>query len=59
MSGLSTFIRELRRRRVFRTAVLYVIAAWVLLQVGDLAFTGLGIPEDAIRRVLQIPPRLI
>ena len=51
MSGLSTFIRELRRRRVFRTAVLYVIAAWVLLQVGDLAFAGLGIPEDAIRFV--------
>jgi TolB-like protein/Flp pilus assembly protein TadD len=49
MSGLSTIIRELRRRRVFRTAVLYVVAAWVVLQVADLAFAGLGIPESAIR----------
>ena len=51
MSGSPTFIRELRRRKVFRTAVLYIIAAWVILQVADLAFPGLGIPEDAIRFV--------
>jgi TolB-like protein/Flp pilus assembly protein TadD len=51
MSGSTTFIRELRRRKVFRTAVLYVIAAWVILQVADLAFPGLGVPEDAIRFV--------
>ena len=51
MSESSTFIRELRRRKVFRTAVVYVIAAWVILQVADLAFPGLGVPEDAIRYV--------
>jgi len=51
MSGSPTFIRELRRRKVFRTAVLYIIAAWVILQVADLAFPGLGIPEDAIKYV--------
>jgi len=51
MSGSSTFLRELRRRRVFRTAVLYIIAAWVILQVADLAFPGLGIPDDAIRYI--------
>ena len=36
---------------MFRTAALYIIAAWVTLQVADLAFPGLGIPEDAIRYV--------
>lgn len=46
-----TLIRELRRRKVFRTTALYIIAAWVILQVADLAFPGLGIPEDAIRFV--------
>ena len=51
MSESSTFIRELRRRKVFRTAVLYMIVAWVVLQVADLAFPGLGVPEDAIRYV--------
>lgn len=51
MSGPSTFVRELRRRKVLRTAAVYIIAAWVILQVADLAFPGLGIPEDAIRYV--------
>ena len=51
MSGASTVIHELRRRKVFRTAALYIIAAWVILQVADLGFPGLGIPDDAIRYV--------
>ena len=44
-------VRELRRRRVFRTAALYVVAAWVLLQVADLAFPALDIADEAIRFV--------
>jgi len=44
-------VRELRRRKVFRVAALYVIGAWVALQVADLAFPGLGIPDEAIRYV--------
>jgi len=43
--------QELRRRRVFRTAALYVVAAWIVLQVADLAFPALNIPEQAIRFV--------
>ncbi len=49
--GLARFIREARRRRVFQTAALYVFAAWVILQVADLAFPGLDVPESAIRYV--------
>ncbi|MFV1988589.1 MAG: tetratricopeptide repeat protein [Gemmatimonadota bacterium] len=45
------FFRELQRRKVFKTVALYVVAAWVLLQVADLAFPGFGIPEEAIRYV--------
>jgi len=44
-------VEELRRRRVFRTAALYVVAAWVLLQVASLAFPALDIPDAAIRFV--------
>jgi len=43
------FVRELRRRRVFRTAALYVVSAWLVLQVADVVFPGFGIPEAAIR----------
>ena len=45
------FIREAHRRRVFQTAALYIVAAWAILQVADLAFPGLDIPENAIRYV--------
>lgn len=51
MSEPSGLLRELRHRKVFRTAALYIIAAWVILQVADLAFPGLRIPQDAIRYV--------
>jgi len=49
--NLSQFIREARRRRVFQTAAIYIVVAWVILQVADLAFPGLDVPEFAIRYV--------
>lgn len=48
---MSAFFDELRRRKVLRTAALYVVGAWVVLQVADLAFPGMGIAEEAIRYV--------
>jgi hypothetical protein len=52
MNGSSDgFFHQLKRRKVFQTAALYVVAAWVLLQVADVAFPGLRIPEEAIRYV--------
>ena len=30
-------LKELRRRKVFRVAALYIVGAWVVLQVADLA----------------------
>ena len=39
-------IAELKRRNVFRVAALYLVAAWVLLQVGDLLFGLLGLPTS-------------
>ena len=49
--SLADFLKEARRRRVFRFAVIYIVGAWITLQVADLAFPGLGIPESAIRYV--------
>lgn len=42
---------ELRRRRLFNTVALYIVGAWVTLQVADLAFPGMDIPDSAIRYV--------
>ena len=44
-------MRELRRRRVFGTVALYIIPAWVAVQVASLIFPALDIPERAIRYV--------
>jgi serine/threonine-protein kinase len=48
---LTAFLKEARRRRVFRVVALYAVGAWVALQVADLAFPGLGIADSAIRYV--------
>ena len=52
--GMAAFrerISELRRRRVFRAAGIYVVGAWVAVQVASLVFPALDIPENAIRHV--------
>ena len=51
MNTAGDFFHELRRRKVLQSAVFYIVGAWVVLQVADLAFPGLGVPEQAIRHV--------
>jgi adenylate cyclase len=47
-----SLIAELRRRNVFRVAMFYGVAAWVLLQVGDLLFGALGVPPWGLKLLL-------
>lgn len=49
MSRLASFIREARRRHAFRTGALYIVGAWVVLQVADLALESFGFPGTALR----------
>jgi TolB-like protein/Flp pilus assembly protein TadD len=51
MSKASEIVSELQRRRVFRTAGLYIVGAWVALQVSDLAFASWGLPDTTLRFV--------
>ena len=46
------FFAELKRRRVLPTVSIYVVAAWLLIQIADVLFPGAGIPEENIRYVL-------
>ncbi len=39
-----SFLAELKRRKVTRAAVTYVVVAWALLQVGDVVIEPLGLP---------------
>jgi len=50
---IAGFLRELKRRRVLNTASLYVVGAWVSLQVVDL-LSEAGLPPSAIRDLLII-----
>ena len=45
---------ELKRRNVFRVGIAYVVLAWILLQVGDVLFDLMGLPDVALRIVLGI-----
>ena len=42
-----SLIQELKRRNVIRVAVLYLIAAWLLLQLTDVLSSLLSVPESA------------
>jgi TolB-like protein len=43
-----SIIEELRRRRVFRTAAVYIVGAWLVMQVADVLFPGWGLPDAAV-----------
>jgi adenylate cyclase len=47
-------LAELKRRNVFRVAVAYVVLSWLILQMGDLLFDLMGLPEWSNRIVLVI-----
>ena len=51
MSSARDLVTELRRRRVFRLLGIYIVGAWVVLQVADLAFQSWGLPAEALRYV--------
>ena len=47
-----SFVRELKRRNVFRVGIAYVIAAWLIAQVTELALDNFGTPDWVIKTVL-------
>jgi hypothetical protein len=42
----NSFFRELKRRKVTRTCVLYLFLCWGVLQVGDIIYPALGLDPD-------------
>ena len=51
MAQLQQLLAELRRRRLFRTVGIYVVTAWVAVQVASLVFPAIEIPDTALRYV--------
>lgn len=53
MPDFSLFIRELRRRNVFRTGAAYLVAAWLLVQIAEILLGAFG-ATDWLLRVIVI-----
>ena len=51
---MGNFFGELRRRKVLRVGVAYVVSSWVLLQVADLLTDILELPDWAPKLVFLI-----
>lgn len=51
---MGVFISELKRRNVFRVGAAYAIVSWLIVQVIDIAFPRLGLPDWTITLVLVL-----
>ena len=47
-------VSELRRRNVFRMAVLYMVAAWLIMQVGEVVIALAALPQWTGRAILVL-----
>lgn len=54
LDRLSRFLAELKRRRVYRVAVVYAATAFVVVQVADLTFVRLGLPPWTVTLVIAL-----
>jgi TolB-like protein len=48
------FLGELKRRRVFRVALVYLAAAWVMIEVADTIFPYFDLPAWSVRLVISV-----
>jgi adenylate cyclase len=53
-SGVSTFWSELRRRKVIRAAIVYIVVAWVVVEAASVLFPSLLLPDWSERPVLAM-----
>ena len=46
---MSSLFTELKRRKVFKVSTMYLVGAWLLVQIGSIVFNPLGMPEQSLR----------
>ena len=52
------FLAELRRRNVYKVAIAYAVAGWLVIQVATQVFPFLEIPNWIVRLVIALVMRL-
>jgi TolB-like protein/Flp pilus assembly protein TadD len=53
-SRLATLLAELKRRKVLQAATGYAVVAWIVLQIGEVTFEPLGIPQWGMTLLIAI-----
>ena len=48
------FWSQLKKRKVVRVALAYIVVGWVVLQVGEIAFEGLGVPPWSLSLLIVL-----
>ena len=48
----TSFVKELQRRNVFRVAIIYIVVSWLLMQIGDVMFPALLLPDWSTRMLV-------
>ena len=51
---MSSLFYELKRRNVFRVALVYIVAAWLLLQVADVVLNNIEAPNWVFQTILLL-----
>ncbi len=51
---MSSLFNELKRRNVFRVALVYIVAAWLLLQVADVVLNNIEAPNWVFQTILLL-----
>src|SRR5690349_15324855 len=51
---MKNFFSELKRRNVYKIAIAYLVAAWLLIQVATQVFPFFDIPNWAVRLVVVV-----
>ncbi len=49
-----SLFNELKRRNVFRVGIAYTVASWLLIQVTDIVFPRIGLPDSAVTLVIAL-----
>src|SRR6185312_10014415 len=53
-SALGAFFGELRRRRVIRVAVVYVVVGWIIIEVASTVLPPLNLPDWSVKLVIVL-----
>ncbi len=54
MVGNAPFLKEFKKRRIFKFAAMYLVAAWAILQTADVFLPILNLPDWALKSLLVV-----